>query len=83
MVDYDRESFVRLEANEDWWGGKPEIDEKVKLDPESFDRIVTWIDSNAPYYPSYAGGAFRDNLYGRSWIFRAMVRKDSKSLADR
>jgi hypothetical protein len=24
-----------------------------KLDKESFDRIVTWIDINAPYYPSY------------------------------
>jgi hypothetical protein len=46
--------------------GKPEIDDKIKLDPESFDRIVTWIDINAPYYPEYAGGAYRDNLYGRA-----------------
>ncbi len=46
--------------------GKPEVDEKVHLDPESFDRIVTWIDINAPYYPEYAGGGFRDNPYGRS-----------------
>lgn len=46
--------------------GRPEIDEKVNLDPESFDRIVTWIDINAPYYPTYAGGAYRDNPYGRS-----------------
>jgi len=43
----------------------PEIDEKIKLDPEGFDRIVTWIDINAPYYPDYAS-AYRDNLYGRS-----------------
>ena len=48
----------------------PEIDAKVKLDPESFDRIVTWIDINAPYYPDYAGGAYRDNLYGRSPLDR-------------
>jgi hypothetical protein len=34
--------------------GKPEIDRRVKLDRESFDRIVTWIDINAPYYPEYA-----------------------------
>ncbi len=38
---------------------------KVKLDKESFDRIVTWIDINAPYYPSYAS-AYPRNRYGRS-----------------
>jgi len=37
----------------------------VKLDPESLDRIITWIDINAPYYPSYAS-AYPGNLYGRS-----------------
>ncbi len=36
-----------------------------KLDAESFDRIVTWIDINAPYYPSYAS-SYPGNLYGRS-----------------
>jgi hypothetical protein len=45
--------------------GKPEIDREVKLAPEGFARIVTWIDINAPYYPDYAGGAYRDNPYGR------------------
>ncbi len=45
--------------------GDPEIDEKIDLAPEDFDRIVTWIDINAPYYPKYAS-AYRDNLYGRS-----------------
>jgi len=45
--------------------GDEEIDRQVKLDPESFDRIVTWIDINAPYYPSYAS-AYRNNPYGRS-----------------
>lgn len=48
--------------------GKPEIDKEVKLDAESLDRLITWIDINAPYYPSYAGGAYRDNPYGRSPI---------------
>jgi len=38
---------------------------KVKLDPEAFDRIVTWIDINAPYYPSYAS-AYPKNKHGRS-----------------
>ena len=37
----------------------------VKLDKESFDRIVTWIDVNAPYYPTYAS-AYPNNPYGRS-----------------
>jgi len=36
-----------------------------KLDQESFDRIVTWIDLNAPYYPEY-GSAYPSNLTGRS-----------------
>ena len=34
------------------------------MSPEDFDRIVTWIDLNAPYYPSYAS-AYPDNLAGR------------------
>jgi hypothetical protein len=37
----------------------------VKLDAESFDRIVTWIDMNAPYYGRYAN-AYPENLFGRS-----------------
>ena len=45
--------------------GKPEIDRQVKLDREGLDRIVTWIDLNAPYYPEYSGGAYRNNVYGR------------------
>jgi len=45
--------------------GDPEIDKKVRLDKESFERIVTWIDINAPYYPEYAS-AYRGNRYGRS-----------------
>ncbi len=45
--------------------GDPEIDEKIDLASEDFDRIVTWIDINAPYYPDYAS-AYGDNLYGRS-----------------
>jgi hypothetical protein len=37
----------------------------VTLSPEDFDRVVTWIDINAPYYPDYAS-AYPDNLAGRS-----------------
>jgi len=37
---------------------------KVKLDAESLDRIVTWIDLNAPYYPSHAT-YYGTNTFGR------------------
>jgi len=37
----------------------------VKLDRESLDRIVTWIDLNAPYYPSHLSYYAR-NTAGRS-----------------
>jgi hypothetical protein len=37
----------------------------VELSPEDFDRVVTWIDINAPYYPVYAS-AYPDHLAGRS-----------------
>jgi len=45
--------------------GDEAVDAEVHLDREAFDRIVTWVDINAPYYPEYASN-FRDNLYGRS-----------------
>ena len=51
---------VLLDGHED-----PRFDKDVKLDKEDFDRVVTWIDVNAPYYPEYAS-AYRDNKYGRS-----------------
>jgi hypothetical protein len=38
---------------------------QLKLDKESFDRIVTWIDINAPYYPTY-DSAYPNNPAGRS-----------------
>lgn len=37
----------------------------VTLDTESFDRIATWIDLNAPYYPSHQSYYWR-NTAGRS-----------------
>jgi len=36
----------------------------VKLSPEEFDRIVTWVDLNAPYYPTYMS-AYPNNFTGR------------------
>ncbi len=37
---------------------------KLRLDRESFDRIVTWIDLNTPYYPSHAT-YYAANTFGR------------------
>ncbi len=45
--------------------GDPTIDSQVQLDAEGFDRIVSWIDINAPYYPEYAS-AYGGNRFGRS-----------------
>jgi len=45
--------------------GKPEIDHEVKTTPEDIDRVLTWIDINAPYYPEYASGAYGRNAFGR------------------
>ena len=38
---------------------------KINHDKESMDRIITWIDMNAPYYGSYAS-VYPDNVFGRS-----------------
>jgi len=57
--------------------GDPDIDKQVHLDAQGFDRIVTWIDINAPYYPEYAS-AYRDNRYGRSPLSPAQLRRLSE-----
>jgi len=49
----------------------------VKLSKEDFDRIVTWIDINAPYYPSYAS-AYPGNQYGRSPLTNAQAAELAK-----
>jgi hypothetical protein len=49
----------------------------VELDEESFDRIVTWIDINGPYYPRY-DTAYPDNLAGRSPLDNAQLDRLSK-----
>jgi hypothetical protein len=53
----------------------PDIDRQVRLDPESIDRVLTWIDINAPYYPDYAGGAFRSNPFGRSPLAQEELKR--------
>jgi hypothetical protein len=37
----------------------------ITVDQESRDRVITWIDMNAPYYGSYAS-VYPDNVFGRS-----------------
>ncbi len=54
--------------------GKPDIDRQVKLSREDIDRIVTWIDINAPYYPEYAAGMYHDHVYGRCPLDSEQVR---------
>jgi hypothetical protein len=55
------------------WGSHPsklvqvirEGHEDVQLSDDEFERIVTWIDINGPYYPRY-DTAYPDRLAGRS-----------------
>jgi hypothetical protein len=49
----------------------------VKLDKESFDRLVTWIDINGPYYPHYAT-AYPENLSGRSPLTKEQTDRLAK-----
>ena len=41
VTDYDRTSYVRMVANENYWGGRPEIDELIfRAIPESSTRVA-------------------------------------------
>jgi len=46
----------------------------VKLTADELERIVTWVDLNAPYYPSYAS-AYPQNPYGRSPLSGGQIDK--------
>jgi hypothetical protein len=54
--------------------GDPEIDRHVTLSDEELDRVITWVDINAPYYAHYAS-AYRDNRYGRSPLTNAELAR--------
>jgi hypothetical protein len=48
--------------------------QKVNLDPESLDRLITWIDLNGPYYPTtYC--AYPNNPPGRSPLNRKELER--------
>ncbi|MDR0724392.1 MAG: hypothetical protein LBF59_00090, partial [Prevotellaceae bacterium] len=46
----------------------------VRLDKESFDRIVTWIDLNTPFYANYETN-FPNYLFGRSPLDDAELKR--------
>jgi len=48
--------------------------EDVNLPVDDFERIVTWIDLNGPYYPRY-DTAYPDHLAGRSPLNDAQVQR--------
>ncbi len=48
--------------------------EGVELTAEELDRVVTWIDLNAPYYGTYAS-AYPGNPFGRSPLTSAEVAR--------
>ena len=52
----------------------PQHAARLTLDKESFDRLVTWIDLNAPYYPSY-DSSYPDNMSGRSPLNNAQMKR--------
>ncbi len=47
---------------------------QVKLSPEEIERVETWIDLNAPYYPKYETGQ-PDGVAGRSPLTIAETRR--------
>ena len=49
----------------------------VKLSKEEMDRLITWVDINGPYYPSY-DTAYRTNLSGRSPLTKEELKTLSK-----
>ena len=55
---------------------------EVKLSAAEMESVVTWVDMNAPYYPSYAS-AYPDNLYGRSPLNDAQVKRLKELTGDK
>ncbi|MDD4869865.1 MAG: hypothetical protein PHR77_04835 [Kiritimatiellae bacterium] len=47
---------------------------EVKLTREEKDRIITWVDLNAPYYPEFDTN-FPNNLYGRAPLSGQQVKR--------
>jgi len=52
--------------------------EDVKLSAEELERLITWVDLNAPYYPFYEFSAYGANPGGRSPLTSAEIKKISQ-----
>jgi len=52
-------------------------DEKFKLTDEEKEILITWMDLNGPYYPTFACN-FRENMYGRSPLTNAELKRLSE-----
>jgi len=46
-------------------------------DPSGLEMLITWLDLNAPYYPSFAT-AYPSNMYGRSPIADGQIKRLSE-----
>ena len=46
----------------------------MKLSPEEMDRIITWVDLNAPYYATY-NCAYPDSVSGRCPLTRPQLAR--------
>ena len=46
----------------------------VQLTPEELDRIITWVDLNAPYYPTY-NCAYPESVSGRCPLTRPQLAR--------
>lgn len=57
--------------------GDNQRDKQLNLTQEDKDRVITWIDINAPYYPDYAS-AYRKNRYGRCPISNEQLNRLSQ-----
>jgi len=49
----------------------------LKLSPDELDRLITWVDLNGVYYPSYAS-AYPDHLTGRCPLDGKQVQRLSQ-----
>ncbi|MDA3927201.1 MAG: hypothetical protein PF904_21215 [Kiritimatiellae bacterium] len=50
----------------------------VQLSGEELERLITWVDLNAPYYPFYEFSEYGGNPGGRSPLTKAEVEKITK-----
>ncbi len=64
---------AELQEAYSWGGSRSDLIRKVftghadvKLEAEELERLVTWVDLNAPYYPFYEFSGYGHNPGGRS-----------------